>query len=434
MPANNVINAFMAGRQFRQDQDDRQRAIGLENTRGKVNALLMQPDQPGAGFDAGGASGEARGPSNLERARQMVMGSGDAELMGQFRQQVAAMDEQQRARQQQLFGLVGQVANSLRGVETSQRGQALMSMAPQLRAAGAPDEEIMRYAQLLSDPQSSDAIIEALSSRVLEAQSVFDAYAPQMQGESEVLSRFQGGRQVQGPVNPNAPINQGIDRYQAETGRMNANTARGRLDLDSQQSNQPDWVTLPPGDPRRAGFDDSDVVQYNVRTGQVARRSQDRVFNATESQAAGFAGRMNDAAQIIQSVESQEDFNGVPEFLWNRPTRTLPPEWQRYRQAGENWIRANLRRESGAVIGVDEMASEFRVYFPQPGDSPEVIRQKANARARAEQSMRAQSRGAYEDYGLDQPVSQPAQAQETTATNPQTGERIVLRNGRWEPM
>jgi hypothetical protein len=46
-----------------------------------------------------------------------------------------------------------------------------------------------------------------------------------------------------------------------------------------------------------------------------------------------------------------------------------------------------LRKESGAAIGVQEEAEEFRTYFPVPGDSAAVIKQKAEARQRANQGM-----------------------------------------------
>jgi hypothetical protein len=60
---------------------------------------------------------------------------------------------------------------------------------------------------------------------------------------------------------------------------------------------------------------------------------------------------------------------------------------QQYRQAQENWVTANLRAESGAVIGTDEMEKEIKKYFPQVDDKPEVIKQKVDARKSAELSM-----------------------------------------------
>jgi len=233
MSAANALNAFMTTRQFRQGEEDRamaledrQRAIGLENTRGKINALMMQPGEGAnraTGMDAGFTQGQsAPQPSRMDQARQMAVQSGSSELMGQFQQQLASMDAATREQNAAMFGLVGQVANSLRGVPVTQRGTALMAMAPQLQAAGVPDQEIQNYAQILSDSQSSDAVLEALSSRVLEAQSVFDAYAPQMQAENEVLSRFQNGQQTQGAVNPNAPANRAIEQQNAGARQLSA--------------------------------------------------------------------------------------------------------------------------------------------------------------------------------------------------------------------
>ena len=61
---------------------------------------------------------------------------------------------------------------------------------------------------------------------------------------------------------------------------------------------------------------------------------------------------------------------------------------QLYRQAQENWVTANLRKESGAVIGPVEMQQEIVKYFPQINEGPEVIAQKAEARRIAEEGMK----------------------------------------------
>ena len=63
-------------------------------------------------------------------------------------------------------------------------------------------------------------------------------------------------------------------------------------------------------------------------------------------------------------------------------------EQQKFEQAQRDWVRSKLRKESGAVIGEQEMKDEIRTYFPQPGDTPEVIAQKEQARQVAIQAMR----------------------------------------------
>ena len=67
-----------------------------------------------------------------------------------------------------------------------------------------------------------------------------------------------------------------------------------------------------------------------------------------------------------------------------------------FRQAKENWVTANLRLESGAVIAVDEMEKEFLKYFPETNDSPVVLRQKADARNSAYAGMKVNAGRAFD--------------------------------------
>lgn len=68
---------------------------------------------------------------------------------------------------------------------------------------------------------------------------------------------------------------------------------------------------------------------------------------------------------------------------------------QQYRQAQENWVTANLRPESGAVIGADEMEKEIQKYFPQTNDDPKTIEQKSRARRDTELAMTVRAGPAY---------------------------------------
>lgn len=219
----NALNGFMAGRQFRQQEEDRrqqnalmQEQRGLQNTQNKIQGALMDGDREGA--------------------QSMARASNNADVMAGFQAQISALDDSERQRQQQIFGAVGNLANVLRGVPVEQRSVALRSEAPRLMQLGVPAEEIQRYDALLSDPNSSDAVLAALSSRVLEAQSVFDAYAPQMQAENEVMGSYQDGRYTQGPANPNAAANRAIEQQNANSRTLTAQTGAAR---EQRQANSP---------------------------------------------------------------------------------------------------------------------------------------------------------------------------------------------------
>ena len=140
--------------------------------------------------------------------------------------------------------------------------------------------------------------------------------------------------------------------------------------------------------------------------------------NVTEDQAksAGFALRMNQAKDLFKApvldpmTQQQLVVGGKPVTLedafgapgrYQSIMRSIPSAGlttgianitessgrQQYRQAQENWVTANLRAESGAVIGTDEMEKEIKKYFPQVDDKPAVIKQKMDARKSAELSM-----------------------------------------------
>ena len=55
----------------------------------------------------------------------------------------------------------------------------------------------------------------------------------------------------------------------------------------------------------------------------------------------------------------------------------VSPEYQRARSAAFTWAQSVLRDESGAVLGAGEIANKLSTYFPEPGDSEQVIRDKA---------------------------------------------------------
>lgn len=119
-----------------------------------------------------------------------------------------------------------------------------------------------------------------------------------------------------------------------------------------------------------------------------------------EKAAAGYGLRMTEAENVIDEVgtsdpESQKAGfiervagNGLISNASRSETR------QQYRQGQEDWVRAKLRKESGAAIPTDEMDREIQTYFPQPGDKDAVITQKKQARATAVQAMGIAAGGA----------------------------------------
>jgi hypothetical protein len=124
-----------------------------------------------------------------------------------------------------------------------------------------------------------------------------------------------------------------------------------------------------------------------------------------ETNAAGFAQRMELAQSIIGSLPAGSQpgagtrtLEAIP-FVGGAIARSgQGVQTQQYDQAAQDWIRAKLRKESGAAIGVDEARQEYATYFPMVGDTPEKIAQKAEARRVVTLGMQKAAGKAYEPY------------------------------------
>ena len=111
-----------------------------------------------------------------------------------------------------------------------------------------------------------------------------------------------------------------------------------------------------------------------------------------------YAARMKAAEDLLGQTTEQAP--GIGEKVMGALGETSAniarsPDRQKALQAQRDWVRAKLRKESGAAIGVDEMNNEILTYFPQIGDSQDVIDQKKIARDQAVTGMIESSGGAY---------------------------------------
>ena len=117
----------------------------------------------------------------------------------------------------------------------------------------------------------------------------------------------------------------------------------------------------------------------------------------TQSKQVMFADRMNSSAQIINGLE-KDGYD--PSSLRDNVAGNVPggnyvvsEQGQKYQAAAKDWIAGALRLDSGAAVPETEFQRYFKTYFPQPGDSPEVILQKAASRVAFEDALRTASGG-----------------------------------------
>jgi hypothetical protein len=114
-----------------------------------------------------------------------------------------------------------------------------------------------------------------------------------------------------------------------------------------------------------------------------------------EKSSAGYLSRMKAAEKVMDGLsEDGPAVRSIASLLvggTNLEGLVLGNEQEKILQAQRDWVRAKLRKESGAVIGPDEMAEEIRTYFPLPGEGPEVVAQKRQSRKEAERQLEIMS-------------------------------------------
>lgn len=145
-------------------------------------------------------------------------------------------------------------------------------------------------------------------------------------------------------------------------------------------------------------------------------------LTADQANAATYADRMKSAESVLAKVE------GAGLDMIAKGAAALPmvgnflttEDFQLFDQAQRNFINAQLRRESGAVISKDEFDNARKQYFPQPGDSKAVIEQKRQNRMDAMKGMERASGPAFKQSEV--------KVEETKTVDGKTYQKI---GGQW---
>lgn len=114
----------------------------------------------------------------------------------------------------------------------------------------------------------------------------------------------------------------------------------------------------------------------------------DKPLSEAQANANIYAKRGNEAHKILSDLEGQYSRGAVTAKVGAESipvlgglagvvgNAMLSKEGQMAEQAQRDFVNAVLRKESGAAISQSEFNNAKRQYFPQPGDSPEVVEQK----------------------------------------------------------
>lgn len=123
--------------------------------------------------------------------------------------------------------------------------------------------------------------------------------------------------------------------------------------------------------------------------------NKDKPMTDAQSKAALFGSRMQAANEVLDSLATAGTTTSVPGaragFGVGAVLNTVSSaKQQQLNQAKRDFVNAVLRRESGAVISDGEFDNAEKQYFPQVGDSTEVIAQKKTNREIAMRGVQAE--------------------------------------------
>jgi hypothetical protein len=125
------------------------------------------------------------------------------------------------------------------------------------------------------------------------------------------------------------------------------------------------------------------LTEVQANATQFANRMEDAERNVQKYAGAahGLSGTVGGAARGVTAGQ----YNPIPRAATNW---AVPKEYEQLEQAKSQFITALLRKESGAAIGATEFDRYEREFFPQLGDSADVVAQKAHARSVAINAMK----------------------------------------------
>lgn len=357
--------------------------------------------------------GDAWQNKNYDQATNIAFRSGDPQL---------AMHTQQMAQQQQTF-------------DEARQKDAIAKMAAisqYIDSVKDPAQQKLMHDRWISSHEGYNRVLEKLPEHVrsdpIFVRQYFQAVA---RGYKDPLEEKMKLAQI-AQANSQVPMN------------------TAHAELFRAQARQADQK--PPGD----------VKEVNGKLVYIPpdRKSATEIYNAGPdlsktpehvAKSANFAARMIDSEEKLQAaMKDPAKYN--PTTIGTATVNSLPeaaanyfrsPEGQKYMQSAREWIRAYLRRESGAAISADEFRQDFLTFFPQPNDGPEVVEQKRQARMLAAQGIANEARDVFphlaprqaeilKKWGTNAPQT-PATTR-PRARNPQTGQVIEYDGQQWVPV
>lgn len=225
---------------------------------------------------------------------------------------------------------------------------------------------------------------------------------------------------------PLSPREQAQQAAEAERLRL-AQNADARAARTEARQDRPSRI-LTPREARQRGLSPTQIWQVDGQN-RVTGLGNNGQITAPMRESAGYAYRARDGMRQMLALERQgiarptaqlliSERNGVARLVARNPDDA------RFVAAANAFLLPIIRDDTGAAVTAAELQTYLSTYMPEPGDSPALLAQKAEARQTLLRGLVGRAGPAYEDmYGrYVDPARRPRSAfVGATATAPVTG-------------
>jgi hypothetical protein len=230
--------------------------------------------------------------------------------------------------------------------------------AAEAAAAAAEIEGAVKMGLAIQTPEQWDAMMAQQAPELVGQFNNRQALAAKYMSMAEVLK-------ANAPPEPMSPQ----DRYKVVGSQLWDLGAEGMPRAIGEAPGQTETVFGPDGQP---------ILQRGPASGVRFTEGQGK-DNVYSTRAEGALAKLEPVADALAS-RAESILQSVPLGI-GRELQT--DEFQVARQAGDEFLQAILRKDTGAAITADEQQLYGVTYLPQPGDGPAVLQTKREARARA---------------------------------------------------
>lgn len=240
---------------------------------------------------------------------------------------------------------------------------------------GMNPQAMMQIAEFMDDPYASDGQ-KALAGLMMERMMAQPDRPELVNAGSGNIYDPASGQWIIAPRGPTEPM--------SSLGKLEADRAAG---LISDEAYQAELASMAP-----QGMSIESDGAGGFRMVQGAGAGDTRPFTEGQSRDNVFVTRAEGALSVLdpiaENLTSRTD-RAAEMVPFGLARGTQSDDFQVAKNAGDEFLQAILRKDTGAAITEPEQALYGVTYLPQPGDSAAVLAQKAQARRRAIEAIKS---------------------------------------------